>query len=383
MAKSKTQQVRPSNESNQSTGFLTRFIFDSPKYIFIPVSLLLLLMKTGIQYIPNIGVSQAIATHPFATNGLFDSDPNGFYQMWNWLTPFLTYVLHLNSPENFLRVHAIFAIGFLLIVILTLFKKFSNETARTAVIIFLALPVSGSVIFWITYDAPSLFLMALILFVFENRYVVFTLGILLGLQDFEPTVVGFGAVVIALALSKGGKVSRTSMVKFLAVIAGAFTGRLILVLLFKHWGIQGNSGRLAWLLANYHDLLKHVSAFDLVLWSVLGFSWIILALMPIANQKITASLAIPLLLLSLLTFSTDDKTRVMAVATFPLLTVLWLLNADFLGAFNKKLTTAIFSIWILVPWIFIWQGSAYFSTFFGNVQGFNGTLNTLKILFGL
>lgn len=382
MAKQANKAKSQAPTISDNSSLVTRLIFDSPRSLFIGTLLTVLFIKVGTSPIPNFGVVAAIASNPFQYPT--PQDPDGFYQMWNWLTPYLAYLLHLNTGNKFLALHFILAIGFIAIVTIALFRKLPEHQARTAFIIFLAMPVSGSVLFWICYDAPALFLMALALFVFKNKYALFALGVLLGMQDFEPTVVSFSAILLATWLSK--KNSENSDLNFKSpsfVIAGAITGRLILTILFDRWNLQATSGRLAWFQKHLNEMSQQVmQSPGLCLWAILGLAWVVLFLHIASDIKISRTILIPILFLSVLVFTTADKTRVMALATFPLLSVMWLKNESFLKAFNKKVTVTLGLIWLVAPWVFIWETNLYTSTFFGEQPGLQSTMLTLRAIFG-
>jgi hypothetical protein len=71
------------------------------------------------------------------------------------------------------------------------------------------------------------------------------------------------------------------------------------------------------------------------------------------------SLAVLMLLIPFL----EDETRVLAIITFPLLTIFWLANPDFLKTLSKNLVSLLFLFWLIVPWLWIWEGHARGSVF--------------------
>jgi hypothetical protein len=71
------------------------------------------------------------------------------------------------------------------------------------------------------------------------------------------------------------------------------------------------------------------------------------------------SLAVLMLLIPFL----EDETRVLAIITFPLLTIFWLANPDFLKTLSKNLVSLLFLVWLIVPWLWIWEGHARGSVF--------------------
>ena len=334
-----------------------RLIFQTSKHTFIWVSLLLLIVKVGINPLPAFYKIAIVANDPFQNN----LNATDFYLMWNWLVPYLAWLLHLTNYQVLLILHLLLSVAFIVLVMYGLFTKLSDNQARISVIIFLMLPVSGSTLHWISYDGPSLLLIAIALLFVKNKFGLFTIGLALGLQDFEPALLGFGALALASLISNKAKSLRADQFQHsMFVIAGLIVGRTILTFLFNHWNIRGNSGRLSWILENSSALINQfIKAPYLFLWSVLGLAWIVIAMYRYTHVRLSPDLVIPLVLLATLSLITVDKTRVMGFATFPLLCTYWLLNPAFLERISRKTTEALALIWLVVPWIWVIEGGSY------------------------
>ena len=67
-------------------------------------------IKIGIWYIPNLELSQALARYPFANPF---TDPKAHYLFWNWLSPFIAYMLGLKTWLRFFLLHLSFAVFFI------------------------------------------------------------------------------------------------------------------------------------------------------------------------------------------------------------------------------------------------------------------------------
>jgi len=357
-----TEIESKTSTADDRSNIIERLIFDSPRALFIFGSLSLLIFKVGVSPLPAFYKITIVASNPFR-NQL--SEPLDFYLMWNWLTPYLGWLTKLNSNQEMLIIHILLSFAFIAVVVVALFIRLPDAQARVAMIIFMILPISGSTLYWISYDGPALLLMALAIFVIKNNVALVVVGVLLGLQDFEPTVVGFSALLLALILARGtNQRLHIKISQPLLIIVGAVAGRLFLTVLFHRWGITGNSGRLSWIVANKADLISQlVHGPYLFVWSILGLGWILVATYRLTNFALTRAFIVPLLFLSLMAIITVDKTRVMALVTFPLLCAFWLKDAEFLSGINKKLAGAFALIWLFVPWIWIIKGGCYPSAF--------------------
>jgi len=113
---------------------LEDFIFKSKNSHFVMVLFLLLIFKVGIWFMPNLGSSRAVSQNPFS-NPFHGTD---MYIFWNWLGPFLTWALGIQSWLLFFLFHLICSFLFILVFIRLAFKSFPNTLARKTLIIFLS-----------------------------------------------------------------------------------------------------------------------------------------------------------------------------------------------------------------------------------------------------
>ncbi|MBY4870407.1 hypothetical protein K6W76_28545 [Burkholderia anthina] len=329
-----------------------RFVFESRPSRLIAVVLAVSLMKTGVWAIPNLGASQLLAQDPF--HNPF-SDPGAQYLFWNWLGPFIAWLLHATSTESFFILHLAFSCAFTLIFIWTLFSRLDGRSARIALLIFAALPVSTTAYYWVSYDSLTLLLMTCALALPNGRVIVVLIGAALGMQHFEQSIVGsmavFGAMVVGM-IYRDEKAYTWQWL--LSLIAGIVIGKLILMGIVRHWGIEVNSGRTFWLEKNLsmtlHQFLYHPFV---TVFSALGTAWLIAFKQFDAGRK-----AVPMLLglgaLLLLLPISGDQTRVFAVSSFFLLSVYWLLNSSFLGSIDDRTAAVLFVAWLVVPWAWVW-----------------------------
>jgi hypothetical protein len=338
---------------------LERFIYQAPAWKLISVILLLTLFKTGIWCIPNLSSSRAIALNPFVNPF---ADPNTHYLYWSWLEPFLAWSIGATGGVAFFVFHLCFAAAFTALFMRLLWKRLSGRDARTALILFAALPVSATTYFWVSMDAITLFLMTLVLAFPRRLVVVFFVALALGLQHFEQSFCGAAGVLIALLLSRRRNDQTEYSVEWaLALLLGTLLGKLVLLLLFRTLGVTVNSGRLFWLKEHFLLLLgQFFFHFHFIVWSVLGCGWIAAIRYAETGKQAVPFFVSFIALMSLLVIS-GDQTRVSAICTFFLVAVYWLLNPEFLNQISNKLTGWIFLLWAISPWFWVRGGTPMWS----------------------
>lgn len=252
-----------------------RFIFESRTWQFILVIAAISLFKTGIWYMPNIGISDVIAKNPFVNPFTNPLNHNVHYLFWNWLGSFLAWLVGATGKWQFLVFHLFFSIAFTLLFIRVIFANFAGDTARSAIVLFSILPVSGTAYFWVGMDSVTLFLMLLALAFPSARILAFIIGILLGMQHFEQGFFAALGLFFAVFLSHKQKYKLKYSVAFcLLFLLGVIAGKFCLMGIFKYYGIELHFGRKDWMAANLHALLNQFFFhFHYILWSVLGLGW--------------------------------------------------------------------------------------------------------------
>jgi hypothetical protein len=334
---------------------LDHFIYQTNRTRLITFVVLITFIKTGIWYMPNINGWWPMSLNPFRNPF---QDPIGQYVFWNWLGPFLAWLLHIRNPTSFMYFHLCFAVAFTVAFLLYIFLNFDERGARTALVLFVAFPASGMGYFWIGMDSITLALMMFILLSRNRPFVALLLGIALGMQHAEQGFFAYGAVVFALIFSyyyvaktRGPFSIRWAVSAFVGVVLG----KLVLIFLFRHLGIQITDRRY-YFLHNYQMFLAmfyyHV---QYICWSFFGAAWF--AVIKFAERgKASAGFLISVAGLMLLQFTVSDETRVFAMVSFPLVAVYLLLSSDFLQSLSNQLVSWIFAIWLIVPLPYAWGG---------------------------
>lgn len=340
---------------------IEKFIFESEAWKLILVISLLTLFKTGIWYIPNLGGPQAIAQNPFVNPF---SDPNAHYLFWSWLGPFLAWLIGATGKLQFFTFHLFFSLAFTLLFIKIAFNAFPKDLARSSLILFSALPVSATAYFWVGLDSITLFLMLLALAFPGSLVFTFIVGLLLGMQHFEQGFFAASGLLFAISIShRQAYTLRYSWSFCLLLLIGVIAGKFLLFGLFNHYSIEVNSGRMYWLREHIHLLLNQFFFhFHHIIWSVLGLGWLVALRFTDWGTK-SVPFFLTLAGLCLLLPVSADQTRVLAIITFPLVSVYWLLNQDFLEKLTKREISLLFTAWALMPWGWVWEGAPKWSAF--------------------
>lgn len=340
---------------------IENFIFESSTWKLILVIGLITFFKTGIWYIPNLSYSQSIAQNPFANPF---PDPNAHYLFWSWLGPFVAWLIGATGKWQFFIFHLLFSVAFTLLFIRIAFNNFSSELARSSLILFSILPVSATAYFWVSPDSITLFLMLLALVFPGSAAVTLIIGMLLGMQHFEQGFFAASGLLFAIVISHvQGYPIKYSWKFCLLLLIGVVAGKIFLIALFSYHSINVNSGRMHWLKEHINLLLdQFFFRFHYIIWSVLGLGWFVALKFTDWGAK-SASFFMALAGLCLLLPVAADQTRVLAIITFPLISVYWLFNKDFLEKVTRREISLLFTAWAIMPWAWVWSGIPRWSTF--------------------
>lgn len=323
-------------------------------WYFAGAGLFITVLKTGIWYIPNIGTSVAIAIDPFR-NPL--TDPDAHYIFWSWLDPFIAWLLGLNSESQLIQLNLIFSLASTILVSFMAIRQLPRREANISILFFNLLPISGSIYFWIGLDSLTFFLMTVALLARQKPWLALLMGFLLGTQHFEQGFFSALALSVAIFASQhAGHPSPYNRRYCISWLAGIVLGKIALIALFKTLSIGVESSRLHYVETHLGGLFMTLFIhFQVILWSLLGAGWLILALY-INATRTWKPMALGLLTLLPILVLAGDQTRVLAITTYPLLAVFWLLNQRFLSQINHQMVYVLALLWLISPWYFIWGG---------------------------
>lgn len=352
-----------------------KFLFQSRTLPFLVTLIGLLIVKVGVWPMPNTPSYRALAVNPFVNPF---TDPSAHYLVWNWLGPFLAWWMGLESAGGFVTFHLVFAGLLVATFIAWAVRRFEARTARTAIALFCILPPLATALFWVGMDSLTLLLMLTMLISRRRLALAVPLGILLGMQHSEQGVAAFGTLLVATSIGRERARSLGYPPSFAALmLLAAIAGKAILYLVFRHYGIAVNSGRLYWLTQNLPDILTYFAMkTQLIVWSILGVGWLVAIKFMRRDRAALWTLAAPLAMVVALAALVADETRVCAVVVFPTLFVFLLSDGDFLAALADDLPPLVL-VWLLVPFVWAWGGVPLWSVFPHDVA------YTLNAAFGL
>lgn len=340
---------------------IEHLLFETPTWKLLAVVFALCIVKTGIWWYPNPLALWAMAQDPFASPF---TQPDEHYLMWNWLGPWLAWLVGATSMTKLFLFFLACAVAFDALFVRLALAHLPREQARTAIVLFALLPVSTTGFFWVGQDGLTLLLLMAALAFPAVPLATFAIGVLLGLQHFEQGFVASAGLGAAVFLSRRQGVTLPYGLRFCLLLwLGVVAGKLGLVWLFKHHEIHVNSGRMYWFRTHWGMILSgsflHLHT---VVWSLLGVAWLAAARFAEWGRRSLPFFAV-LAGLFVVGALTADQTRVMAAVSLPLLMAYWLLNPDFLATLSRRETALLFGAWLLVPIGWTWTGEPKWSLF--------------------
>jgi hypothetical protein len=346
-----------------------------------------ILIKIGFWYHPALWKLLTISINPFDEN--IYSNPYAHYLYYNFLGGYLANLLNITSKLTFFLFHLLFSFLFVFSFVFLIFKNLSRRDAIYSLIIFLILPVSTTVFYWVGYDSITLSIFILSILFRSYLIIVLLCGTLLGLQHFE---LGFLSSLSLLSLNIYNKY--TSKKSFLSLrysvflFIGTILGKFLLEYYFAIIELNLTSGR------TWHtlDVIKHFLYngyfnFYNIIWFSLSLGWLIILRYSFFKER-NIFFIIILLGQLLILFVVDDQTRVYANLSFLIILSQILLNKDFLAQIKNYEISLIIIIWLIMPYGWVWQGVlrtsmftydfAYLLNYFFDIFN-NESINSSKI----
>lgn len=325
-------------------------IWESKK-LFPLVLVGLAILKIGIWIIPNTSNSFQIALNPFKKPELGVS---GEYIFHSWLATFASWLLQIRSIKLFILLHFIFAI-IAMVNLFLLSRRSKTQINRNYIFfLFVSLPATGEIFYWVGMDSATLFLMTLVL-LFQKRSRVLIASVLLGMQHFE---IGATSIISLMVWHFSCQImGRTSEVvpknKFYTTVIGLVTGKFLLELTFSINNISIPNNRISIAAENWHyNLLHNLGNLPLAVWTMYGSLWIILIL------QLDPLEIVPLFIASLVPITVGlfvaDQSRIMQLTSFMLISQSFILNQKSLSQIDLAKFKRYFAIWVVTPWIWVY-----------------------------
>ena len=324
-------------------------IYGSKRWKFLAVIVVIAIVKTGIWVIPTIPGYARMASDPFHYH------PNLTYLPENWLHTFIGWLVFARDWRSFAVLNLVLAFAFLAVMFTLFFRRLSDRSARTATLIFIAMPVSTTAFYWLGLDSLTVLLMALALLVMRRWWLVVIVGFLLGMQHFEQ---GIASALLLAGASGVGIIMRQrswrSLVFPVVFGVGLVAGRGLLNLLYSLWHITIDYDRIDYFRDNFLALVHQYFDYPFLIWfSILGITWLAVVRFALQGRK-----AIPMLVgivvLALATIIYSDHTRVACILSLMLLVSEMLLDEEFLSSITSGEIVFFAVLWLIVPFVWVW-----------------------------
>ena len=325
------------------------------------------LVKNGYQIQPNFDLAvTALAVDPITP---FSTLPSGArYVTTSWFTPAFMHLLGITSESWLIGVHWTAAVGFLGSVFLCIRKYVSPDLqGRSAVVLGIA-PFIAASFNWLGYDTVALLFMAQMLLHASRAWLVLPISVALGMQHFEIGISSTLGLLVAARLVE----ERTPYVRpkfFLISIAGLIIGRLVVQVVAVSSGgsLSGDDriGEAQRLLTR--SLAGFLSEPLATSWSVYGALWIFLLIF-LARQtqhrwRLAGAIVLPIAIGSI----TIDSSRVGILGASMFILGGIALNPTFLRKISQSLLLTVLLVFVVVPRVWVWDGTPRGSCFSANV----------------
>lgn len=337
---------------------IERYIYESPYRVFVAVVLTIALVKTGVWMMPNIDLTLLVAHNPL--ENLIDR-PGAAHLFTNWLSPALAHLIGIRTLPALALFYLLFSVLSTATFLILINASLAEPYRRTALLIYVMLPVSTTAYYWIGMDAVTMLLLTLFVLFRSRPLVTLVIGTLFGLHHFPQGFVAIGAVAFVLVLEwilpvTRDRVAVRNLLAAVTGVLGTIIGKVVFTAIVAANGIVLESTRMDWTRLNFTSLLRQaVYSIHIVFFSVFGVAWIYVLFLA-SRGKRTIPFFVTVAGLFLMIFIVADQTRVLSIVTFPLITIYLILNADVLADLDRKTVAITAVIWVIVPYIWVFGG---------------------------
>lgn len=233
-----------------------------------------------------------------------------------------------HSLAAFVTLHAV-ALGLALVALAWWLSRISTEGLRISRILVLG-PIGAVLVAWVgSYDAFTVLLVVLLMIALtaDRRIIAAVVGIVLGFQHFEQSVVILVSLALYAWLVRRDRLEwDPTLPGILLALGGVVVGKVALAAFLAQQGFSSAGGRLWWVqgdrLSVYLDQLQ--ATWPVLLWSLFAGSWLVLIAWASRARPGRWTLLlcfVPALLASAIA---EDHTRLFALTAWPLLMLLML-----------------------------------------------------------
>ena len=336
---------------------IENFLFQTSIWKLVFILFLIMLFKTGIFYHPNLHYHLDVAQNPYSN--IFINKPQLDMFYLSYFGSWLAYFIGATNKVSFFLLHLAFSVSFSFIFIKLIFKKLSNEIGRISLILFFIFPASSTIYYWVGYDSITIFLMALCLYLRSYAYITFLIGVLMGLQHFELSFFGSGALLLSMIIAVMIKIRNKNSILFpLSIFLGVICGKFILHYIFEVNNMIITTDRTEWYTKTLLETLyMFYFNFYNMIWFSINLGWLIIFKFYFSLDK-KAYFFVPFFCMLSMLLIIPDTTRTFSVMSFLLIAYAILLNENFLKLISKREISFIFILWAILPYGWSWLGIA-------------------------
>ena len=346
------------NKRNKSDLYLINPIFGSKflskKSNLFSLTFLIALVKSGIWVFPAIYASFVISQQPFQQPF---SNPDDQYLMTTWFASYLAHLLGVKTLASFIVLHFIFAIFSIYLLFRFIRKNVELTEQGKSLLLFAMLPAVSTIFYWVGMDSFTFLVM--VLFLNIKKYPIGTLfiGIIGGLHHFEILFISSVSLIIFHILRTMPKIKSKETISILNFMIGIAMGKALLIMIFKAQGVVVSKNRVSIGLDGLKNNLELIGKYGfLIYWSMLGVVWFVLIVALIKRNRDSIALLFSILIPIFIVFFVRDSSRVIQLTSFLTVAFGLVSNKNVLQSISNRQIKFIFVVWILIPWVWIWQG---------------------------
>jgi len=319
---------------------------------------LLLVVRTGVWFMPNYSQSLSIIGNPFQAPAV----PLEYQYIYgSWLIHFIGFVVGASTPWKFFLLNAFFTSCFLMILFLIARVSAPKHLVPFLFGLLCLMPATSISIFWIGMDGLTLLLMAVSVAIIRkgSLWQLWLVSCLLGLQHAEMGALAYVLFVISLAIKRDWRTITPVLNGLCVLLVTKIVFELVLLLNQIEY-----LSRSEWLLEHLdQSLAMFVWSPVAILWSAMGALWLTFVSKRYA-VVIPVEILVPTLLALVPTMLSFDQTRTLAILLFPTITWYFVSGQSFVIKLHEAIRVRGLVLLSLVPSLVVFMGQPYTSIFF-------------------
>jgi hypothetical protein len=356
--KSQINQLR-FNKHISDLSFLPKVVHR--KSVLFSIIVFISILKSGVWVFPAINASFIISQSPFKQPFSSEYDQ---YLMTYWFASWFANIIGIKTLAAFIVLHLFFGI-------LTLFILFRFVRANVnpiyqgkSLLLLGMLPTISTIFYWIGMDTFIVFIMSCLALNYKRPYLLFSFGLIGGMHHFEIMVAGT-ATLLFYNMIKNRTFHIFRIKHYLRIkdilaptimVLGVIVGKALLVFIFIVNDVVVARDGISLGFYYFEKSAKlAIANFIPILWSMLGAIWIFYLLALFQKTKESLALFLSSLVPLALVFIVLDETRILQLTGFLLMLFGLITNENFLSRLSDKQVKTIIVLWLIIPWVWVWQ----------------------------